>query len=378
MKNKRIFLLLSIFVIILFAFEVFALETVWPRAPLGTILTDSSSIVDVVRYFYEWGIVLGGIAAFISLVIAGIEYMASAGMPARIADAKDRMTSAVVGLILLLGIYLILNAINPELTVLRIPSFGVPTTTLGGISGYGPGSCASSTVYDNVRFGGHSYEIMPDECVDLWNTPLDKETLWWWIIPTAQKPSVKSAEISGQCTLRLFAEDPQGDCSDAEFLPVVGKEPDISKFGFGTAFNRAMLYTGCTDYASQSDCEENGCHWCAGDCIAGDCFAVAYADVDYKGKRLVIRGDIPDLSTSSINYNDIMSSIRVNPGVTLVLWEHANYTGASTTIAADTPNFCGFAGPHGSCGNCSIFLCNIVTGPFVDNWNDCVSSIDVQ
>jgi hypothetical protein len=38
------------------------------------------------------------------------------GEPARLAEAKDRIRSAFFGLILLLGSWLILNAINPQLT----------------------------------------------------------------------------------------------------------------------------------------------------------------------------------------------------------------------------------------------------------------------
>jgi len=358
MKRGLILFLLLFLGIFFLVPRVFALEVAWPRSPMGTVLTDSSSLTDVVKYFYEWGLFLGGVAAFISIIFGGILYLTSAGDPGRLREAKDRIFSAIIGLVLLLSVYLIFNTINPELTALRVPSFGPPTTTLAGIGGYGPGNCTSSLIYELENFGGNSVELTPDVCVGP--------------IPLS---AVKSVDVNEGCRVRLYHE--QADCNSPKFLEIGWDEKNVDKYGFGTVFTSAMIYTGCPQYTNQTDCQNAGCGWCAGDCVAGsDCVAVAYEDVDYKGARLIIRGDVPDIGAS---WNDRMSSIRVNPGVTLVLYEHTNFatSGASTTIAADTPNFCGFAGPHGGCGNCSIFLCNIVTGPFIDNWNDCVSSIDV-
>ena len=65
-----------------------------------------------------------GIAVFISLLIGGFLYLTSAGNPARMGEAKDRIFSALIGLVLLFSIYLILNTINPELTILSMPSMG--------------------------------------------------------------------------------------------------------------------------------------------------------------------------------------------------------------------------------------------------------------
>ena len=124
--RKKLLLSLIILVILGFSFEVLALETTWPDSPLspGFTLTDNSTLTDMVRYFYEWGIFIGGLAVFISLLIGGFLYLTSMGNPARMTEAKDRIFSAVIGLILLLAIYLILNTINPELTVLTLNPIG--------------------------------------------------------------------------------------------------------------------------------------------------------------------------------------------------------------------------------------------------------------
>lgn len=123
MKKELIFFL-TLMVILGIGSRAWALETTWPPSPLGTALTDSSTLTDMVKYFYEWGIFIGGIAVFISLVFGGFLYLTSAGNPGRMTEAKDRIFSALIGLVLLFSIYVILNTINPELTILSTPSMG--------------------------------------------------------------------------------------------------------------------------------------------------------------------------------------------------------------------------------------------------------------
>jgi hypothetical protein len=81
----------------------------------------------MVKYFYEWGIFIGGLAVLVSLLIGGFLYLTSVGNPTRMAEAKDRIFSALIGLVLLFAIYLILRTINPDLTVLG------PLGPVGGI-----------------------------------------------------------------------------------------------------------------------------------------------------------------------------------------------------------------------------------------------------
>lgn len=65
-----------------------------------------------------FGISIGGVLALGSIVYAAIEWTVSAGNSSRIADAKDRITQAIIGLVLLFGAYTVLNFINPDLTQL--------------------------------------------------------------------------------------------------------------------------------------------------------------------------------------------------------------------------------------------------------------------
>jgi hypothetical protein len=99
------------------------LELDWPTSPGGTALNNSSTLTDLIKYLYEWGIALGGLAVFVALLMAGIQYLTSFGNPVSMKDAMSRIQSAVIGLILLLSSWLILNTINPELTTFQEKTF---------------------------------------------------------------------------------------------------------------------------------------------------------------------------------------------------------------------------------------------------------------
>ena len=110
------------------------LEVAWPPSPMGTDLTAGSTLTNLTQYLYEWGIALGGLAAFIALLIAGFMYLTSVGDPNKMADARGRIVWALAGLVLLLAAWLILNTINPDLTTLSKLEFAtsslpLPTTT---------------------------------------------------------------------------------------------------------------------------------------------------------------------------------------------------------------------------------------------------------
>lgn len=68
---------------------------------------------------YQYAIVVIGILAVIMIIIAGFQWVMSAGNSDGIASAKNRITGAVIGLIIALGSYTLLFTINPELVQFR-------------------------------------------------------------------------------------------------------------------------------------------------------------------------------------------------------------------------------------------------------------------
>ncbi|HOS88158.1 MAG TPA: hypothetical protein PLG37_01615, partial [Candidatus Pacearchaeota archaeon] len=67
-------------------------------------------------YLYNLLVYCGGIIAVIVIIYQGIRFLISQGNVAKTSLAKDRIKSALLGLVILFGSYLILQAVNPELT----------------------------------------------------------------------------------------------------------------------------------------------------------------------------------------------------------------------------------------------------------------------
>jgi len=118
------------FLIILFFVVVFVLFTgghnafAQPNLELdypGLIIDKTQPLLpQVISWAYRFALGIVGITALFVLVWAGIRYISSAGNPTAQSDAKQWITSALTGLALLLGSFLILFTINPNLTSLGI------------------------------------------------------------------------------------------------------------------------------------------------------------------------------------------------------------------------------------------------------------------
>jgi hypothetical protein len=71
---------------------------------------------------YQFGLMVAGLAAFGSIVYGALQYTLSAGSFTKTEEAKEQITQAIYGLVLLLGAFLILYTINPSLVQLRDPN----------------------------------------------------------------------------------------------------------------------------------------------------------------------------------------------------------------------------------------------------------------
>lgn len=136
----------------------------WPTSPMGTDLTPTTEFHELIQYIYEWGISLGGIFVFIMLVFAGMKYLTSAGDPGKMKAALEKIRSAILGLVLLLTSFIILNTINPELTQLRaLPHLwgdrGFEAFRLKGV-GEGVLPCDFVVVYPEINFEGDPIKII--------------------------------------------------------------------------------------------------------------------------------------------------------------------------------------------------------------------------
>lgn len=113
-KVILIILLLSLFFAL--AGSVQAIDTIvksYPKLPGAPEPT--AGIPQYIRYIFIFSLGLVGITAFIAILLAAIGYVTSVGNPQKAADAKDKIFSALLGMLILLGSYVLLNTINPDL-----------------------------------------------------------------------------------------------------------------------------------------------------------------------------------------------------------------------------------------------------------------------
>jgi len=80
---------------------------------------DSNSIGKMVGDIYKFVVGLAAIAAVIVMMAGGYTWLFAGGNASKVGEAKSLIGSAVLGLFLALGSYMILYLINPELTKLK-------------------------------------------------------------------------------------------------------------------------------------------------------------------------------------------------------------------------------------------------------------------
>ncbi len=126
--KKGLFILFSILFFSLLFFNtlpVKATEVQWPSLNLPGIgnlaITDSTTLVDLVKYIFYLSISISGLLAFAMLIYGGIRYLTSAGNPTAQKDGRDAISSALLGILLLLGSVLLLRLINPDILILNSP-----------------------------------------------------------------------------------------------------------------------------------------------------------------------------------------------------------------------------------------------------------------
>jgi hypothetical protein len=83
----------------------------------------------IVQEVYQFALMIGGLLAFGAIVFGAIKYTLAAGNPSGQHEGKEWITQALLGLLLLVGATLVLNTINPELALLKMPELTRLTNT---------------------------------------------------------------------------------------------------------------------------------------------------------------------------------------------------------------------------------------------------------
>lgn len=132
--RKRITKIIAFFFLALFFFSLvfsFALaedrklEIEYPEIYGLKPETVKTLLPEYAKYIFNFSIAIFGLVVFGVLIKGGALYMTSVGDPAKLQDAKKQISSAILGLVILLLSYLILTTINPQLVMFKLP-FLVP------------------------------------------------------------------------------------------------------------------------------------------------------------------------------------------------------------------------------------------------------------
>ncbi len=75
-----------------------------------------------INAFYQWILGAAALFAVIMMMVGAIQYMMSGGSSSGVGEAKKRIFGALIGLVILLGAYVMLNTVNPQLLSLRLPA----------------------------------------------------------------------------------------------------------------------------------------------------------------------------------------------------------------------------------------------------------------
>lgn len=100
----------------------------WPAIKLSVPIGGSAVVLNLADYIgktYNYAVGFAVLIAGVMVVVGGLQYATAGGDSSRAGAAKQRITSALIGLLLVLGAYTILNTINPDIVALRLPKVAV-------------------------------------------------------------------------------------------------------------------------------------------------------------------------------------------------------------------------------------------------------------
>lgn len=210
--------------------SVAALEVDYPSVGSDSLqITSGSDIIDYVKYAFIFLVATAGIFGVISITISGFIILASAGNPAMISAARERIFGSILGIGLLMFSYIILRTINPQLIgeefhpdptgavyyIVDNPDWSPEFDDLVDRYLYKPAPQAELDVYNNVIIGINS----------LWQNP----KLYYSCDPDGPDPKKILVWSYNQTNLK-FNLDSNSGISDTEELPCIDVYP---RFGSG-------------------------------------------------------------------------------------------------------------------------------------------------
>lgn len=110
-------------------------EVVIPGSPVekaveGFFRGKVGDLAGYIEIIYNFLISIVGLVAGVMIMIGGFQYLTAGGDASRVSAAKTRIGNALIGLVLAMGSYLLLNTINPNLVKFEVPRLSPVRTEL--------------------------------------------------------------------------------------------------------------------------------------------------------------------------------------------------------------------------------------------------------
>jgi len=237
----------------------------------GITISATTSAAEYIVYFFNLAIASGAFIAGVVLFMAGVDYMSARGEPARLSDAKKKITDAFIGLTVLLASFMILNIINPQLTNITIDQLEntaeVEVVIPEGTGVYLYDSPNYVSTVDPLRVTG----VMPNFSEKGFNSKAQSikfvnpsEGFKFGAVifaKTAVSDSGSGFELRGNCAFLLNSIPDLGSASGNENNPAIGNNSLSSILVFKTKnsaasvklFNSPNCKKRTDDYGPQND-----------------------------------------------------------------------------------------------------------------------------
>lgn len=102
---------------------------IWLNIPILNV-KKVGDVSKYIRVVYEWMVKSGIVISTFLIIVGGLQYAFGAVSQEQISKAKKRIINSIIGLVLLLGSYLLLFTINPQLLNLKVPSMPLVKTLI--------------------------------------------------------------------------------------------------------------------------------------------------------------------------------------------------------------------------------------------------------
>jgi hypothetical protein len=231
-KNKKIFFI--ILLVLFFAVGFFSKASIIdiPQAP-----NNGASFNVYMKWIFDVGIAIGFFSILLALTVSGVCFILSTANPSMLSKAREWLSGAVTGFLILMLMYLVLHTIYPALTLfnfdLKFPTQKLqpPDTKIHGVYFYEQSGCNNGdTVGDSYSSSSNVSDINKLTAHDIYSVGIQqdaKNNIYYIALIYATQ------EYYGQCQYI----NPNSDCDEVELEDdtggrVIPKSASIYKYNW--------------------------------------------------------------------------------------------------------------------------------------------------